>query len=367
MFILSVLALLAGACVDIQVPEGGDGGWNLLGGDKPVTFSTSIAAPETKTTSLSSIYTSFRVFAFYQAGNISEDPGEHYVGSWADLGTRHWTPDFMYNQQVNWVTDHWEYTPVKFWPNNPEITITFWAYAPANAVVTLYQSGSSTVYSNTSSGLPHIMLTVPSTADTDFMVSEFDMVKDHSLNPNYPTYFTQDLSKMDLGECVNFLFDHALSKVNFEVSKEDPGNNYDVELNIVTVKGILFTGVLMDGTWVAGTSVRNDFEVLKDEDSDIVLATSGLALSKSGILLPQRLDNTNENNTVLYVQYRYKNRAAVDYTTVSCSVPMKTILGSLDSSQQYTLKIKIAPGNPILFTAEVVKWDSNTNGYFNVD
>ena len=34
------------------------------------------------------------------------------TGSWVDK-----KPDFMFNQQVTYSTDHWTYTPVKFWPN----------------------------------------------------------------------------------------------------------------------------------------------------------------------------------------------------------------------------------------------------------
>ena len=52
-------------------------------------------------------------------------------------------PNFMYNQQVKWSTDHWTYSPVKYWPNdnNPaddggatgsqtKSYVSFFAYAP---------------------------------------------------------------------------------------------------------------------------------------------------------------------------------------------------------------------------------------------
>ena len=41
--------------------------------------------------------------------------------------------DFMYNQLVNWDTDHWQYAPVKYWPNRngtDDRFVSFFGYAP---------------------------------------------------------------------------------------------------------------------------------------------------------------------------------------------------------------------------------------------
>lgn len=354
----ALAALLAGSCVQKQVPE--DDGWLPLGGDNvPVSFGAGVVRPATRTySSLSGIYTSFRVFAFLQPG----DPDTDYTGSWADVRTRNWTPNFMYNQQVNWVTDHWEYTPVKYWPNNPENTVTFWAYAPADAPVTLYRSGSSTAYSNSTPGLPSVRFTVPATADSDFMLSVFDMVKDHTLNPDYPGYFTQDLSKKAIGESVNFLFNHALCKVDIRASKEDEDDDYDIVLTDVSFRDILFTGVKVDGGWAAGTTDRYDLDVL--ESGNIALTDSNQNVSTGNILMPQILWRTA---ATLYVKYKCKNKLAVDYTTYESEVDLGDVLDSWDMSKVYTITLRISPGSPILFTASVAHWASDTNGYFNVN
>ena len=237
----ALTALLAGACSKAIGPDNEeDDGWTNVGGDiegaTPIRFSSSLAQPQTKAyASLSTTHTSFRVFAFYQPGNISEDPALHYTGSWEDLLTKNWTPNFMYSQQVNWVTDHWAYTPLKYWPNNPENTITFWAYAPADASVTLYQSRTSTAYSNSTPGLPDILFTVPSTANYDFLISKFNM---EDSDPDYPTYFTQDLSKTSISEGVHFLFRHALCKVNFLVAKDDELGRKLQDLNLPVRKRV---------------------------------------------------------------------------------------------------------------------------------
>ena len=44
------------------------------------------------------------------------------------------SPDFMYNQQVIFNTNNvWEYTPVKYWPNDNRDYVSFFAYAPYEA------------------------------------------------------------------------------------------------------------------------------------------------------------------------------------------------------------------------------------------
>ena len=40
------------------------------------------------------------------------------------------TSDFMYNQGVNWESGRWEYFPLKYWPNEAEDMVSFFAYGP---------------------------------------------------------------------------------------------------------------------------------------------------------------------------------------------------------------------------------------------
>ena len=42
--------------------------------------------------------------------------------------------DYMYNQEVRYTTNNlWDYEPVKYWPNDPEDYVSFFAYAPYEA------------------------------------------------------------------------------------------------------------------------------------------------------------------------------------------------------------------------------------------
>ncbi len=40
------------------------------------------------------------------------------------------TSDFMHNQEVSWDGYGWEYTPIKYWPNEDQHMVSFFAYAP---------------------------------------------------------------------------------------------------------------------------------------------------------------------------------------------------------------------------------------------
>ena len=60
----------------------------------------------------------FGVFAFYTAQD-----------NWADYANQA-TPNFMNNQKVEYKTNAWTYSPLKYWPNNTGDKVSIFAYAP---------------------------------------------------------------------------------------------------------------------------------------------------------------------------------------------------------------------------------------------
>ena len=154
--ILILAALFAVTCSKIsQVTV--DDPWVDLSGDKPVRFDSGVL---TKTSLPSN--TSFGVFAFLQNGVIGS-----YTGRWADLASKHWKPNFMYNEEVDFDGADYSYSPVRYWPSNSENTITFWAYWPYNSDVSMVNSSGLSDYSASSEGLPNIRYTVTD-GKTDF-------------------------------------------------------------------------------------------------------------------------------------------------------------------------------------------------------
>lgn len=131
----------------------------------------------------------FGVFAYYTNG------GDYTVGTS--------TPNFMYNQKVNWnTTNKWEYSPVKYWPNENTDKLTFFAYAPHSTVT---NSNITTLSAKTASGEPTLLFTVNSDAkkQSDLLYADATNLK--------------NLTKQTIGGTVSFPFKHALSRIGFKV------------------------------------------------------------------------------------------------------------------------------------------------------
>jgi len=108
-----------------------DEGTALSYGTSPVTFSVySARHAETRgeTVSLDSIHhQGIGIFAFYQKAKSN--------GYAVDYNNHTGEPTFMYNQRVTAHDDGagnytWTYSPTKYWPNNKNDQLTFFAYAP---------------------------------------------------------------------------------------------------------------------------------------------------------------------------------------------------------------------------------------------
>lgn len=120
----------------------------------------------------------FGVFAYYTGTTAFAD----YAGD----------ANFMNNQQVTWGGSAWTYSPIKYWPNNNDELVSFFAYAPydANYVV---------------SGEGKVTYEVPAdvTLQRDLLWSRSN---------------TTDLKKQSLEDKVQFVFAHALAKIGLTVS-----------------------------------------------------------------------------------------------------------------------------------------------------
>ena len=363
---LSAAVLLVGGCVKTYNPdiEEEDSGWTDLAGDNvPISFAAKIAgeADETKTTSPLPTSTNFRIFAFYQPGVVDDDPAVDYTGTWNDLSINQWTPNFMFNQAVTYdgTARMWKYSPVKYWPNNAENTITFWAYSPYygdESILKLYKANANVSYANTIPGVPEIEFTTDGTRD--LLVSE--LAQDQSYRGGNPANGTVALE-----------FHHTMSWVDFRVKKVDDGDLYDIVLKSITIENLCQKAVYKLSGWGAGWSRVNfsaydcgagtGTELDKDEADRITFPTGGSQL----LLIPQGLRNTTANLEVIYTFHvKGSPDAPVEYEE-------NVLLGNLttlwEEGKHYSYYVNISPGNPILFTATATAWDSEQNGYFNVD
>lgn len=337
-------------------PQGGDDPWEPLTGDTPISFTTDIA-PETKTEPLSDINDNFRVFAFYQPGVIGGAPG---AWNWDPLV---WTSSFMYDQAVTYDTDHWTYSPVKYWPNNEENTLTFWAYSPYYGdvnILKLRQTNSSDAYGNNIPGIPWVMFTTD--GRRDLLIS--DLTENQSYRGGDPA-------------TVTLIFHHTMCWVDFSVLKVDPEDEYDMYVKHISIEDIFFTAVHTQTSESSGWSnLSGNTGSITVYDSD----ADGVELDKTDpvtfptdpadkvLPLPQRLRSTASNTPVLHVVYTFKlKNADGDPAEYDCYYPIGKVQTRWEQGKHYTYSIRISPGSPIQFTATVENWDSEQNGYFNVN
>lgn len=261
------------------------------------------------------------------AGNIttkSLKTGDHSEGfgvvayhtntsAWSTVNTTA-IPSFMWNQQVKWNTTNsvWSYSPVKFWPNDFSEgkvddsqgagqdnnnaygsqnggKVSFFAYAPyvafpastANGIYTkdkVSQKGSAdtdgivAMTANDYPGEPQVYYILDN-ADLSKAVdllwgvrgnsSGYDLANQTTDATSVGDYNT-DLTKQTVGESVNFLFKHAMSKIGGHTAKTDPaGLTTGLQVVLDVDDGSLTDGVKTGTKIFGGAKQANTLVTVK--------------------------------------------------------------------------------------------------------
>ena len=355
-FVAAAALLLPGACGEHKDDE-----WIPL--QTPVQIATRVQEPETKAP----------VDAFANGDQIGVFGFYHDNSTWStDPDNK---PDYMYNQLMtyNATTLAWEYSPVKYWPNEtgPSLStgtdlLSFWGYHPHNGSlpdgVTLNpvkSNGDS--YTSASTGLPDIAFTQSTTAgdsQVDLMVS--DLVKDQT-----QTY------EINSGVVV-LPFSHALSKVDVNVKKKDPTLKYTVTLKNVSFNGIYHTGIirwdalLETWDWANWSGPRQKLSVWEDDpddDSDDIVLTSKENHALPAVLpLPQSLADASAR---LHVEFSVSYEGILHERSTTSEVLLSQVFeeagAAWHKNSHYTLNITISPDDPIEFTVSWSDWGDAYN------
>jgi hypothetical protein len=338
----ALTALLAGSCAKIQGPDE-DGEWNTLKGDVPVAFSSSLSAPATKATLPPS--THFGVFAFYQPGTIGGA-----AGAWNS--TR--KPNFMYNEDVLYSGGStYTYSPIKYWSNNEENTITFWAYCPYTANLDFFVANSNNTYTNSSAGIPDIQFTAD--GYTDILYSDIITNQTRASNSGV----------------VDISFNHALALIDVFVQKiDDPDDDYIVTLNSVRFNGLYMTGILKssDWSWYNYSGSRQSILVweedpLDDSDDAIAELENGVSHSIGSVMpMPQSLSNDLSR---LQVVFTLSSASLQSDRTTTQNVFLRDVFTTApyqwNRNAHYSLTIRISPDRPIEFTVSWSDWGADHN------
>ena len=337
----ALTALLAGACSKAIGPQNEeDDGWTNVVGDLPISFSSSLDVPATKGTLPAN--STFGVFAYYTK-----------TSNW--VNGNNFTPNFMYNEDVAFDGTSYTYDPIKYWPNNTNDKITFWAYYPYSASAVLYKANnSSTVYTNATKNLPDIRFTVTD-GQTDFMISNVASNK----------------TKPALDTPVELTFNHALSRISFYVKKVDTAvpEKYTVKLKSVRLDGIYLTATHKNtGTvgW-ADWATRGRIPTFTPATSSeyLTLTTSYPADGSPqavSMAIPQDL---SYEYAMLHVEYTIDFEGLLHTRTMISNIPLSSVFEDASAlwqkGKEYRVNISITPDDPIEFSVTWSNWGTVHN------
>lgn len=143
----------------------------------------------------------------------------YYTGStpWGETDKNTISPSFMHNQKVTWDgtlnegNGGWTYSPVKYWPNNPNDMISFFAYAPYDED---WKNGAKTgivTSSESDTGIPAITFSLQ---PEDKLKKMVDLVVADVLDQKYS-------SNSENSGKISFAFAHTLSRISFKAQLGD--------------------------------------------------------------------------------------------------------------------------------------------------
>ena len=200
-----------------------------------------------------------------------------------------YVPNFMYNTHVTYNTDHWEYTPVMYWPNeygsdaqsDDEDKVSFFAYAPylahssaASGSVDVATWGITGFSRNTTAGDPlvkYIASFDPAQSvdlcwgviGADEATADWARIQSggaQDLTEGMPWLDVEHPAGTD--QKLKFTFKHALTKLNVQIDADPDiaAHNETSELAANTkiyVRSISFTGIALKGALNLNNSEAN--------------------------------------------------------------------------------------------------------------
>lgn len=171
--------------------------------------------------------TGFGIMGYYTGRNL-----------WAKANKDNLTPSFMYNQKVTYSNPAWTYSPVKYWPNNKNDKVSFFAYAPYEDQST--KKNGIEISKITDKGTPFINFTLK---DKDNLTDMVDLV------------VAKELDRTFEKGTIAFQFEHTLSKISFKVKAGDTYAGLDGTKSFIYVTKMWIIG--KDGDMSENKSLKN--------------------------------------------------------------------------------------------------------------
>lgn len=177
------------------------------------------------------------------------------------------TPNFMNNQKVTYDGTNWNYSPVKYWPNNEEDKLSFYAYYPSSA------ENSQIKVSSSDDASPSVTY--------DNMKGDVDLMVAEAFDQKYST----------CKDGVKFNFKHLLARVKFRFTvKSENGADYRPVIHVLKYKIPHYKGIFSlehnsDGSIspkLTKEEKEGDVEIVRYVDKD-----EGETITEEGIDIPE--------------------------------------------------------------------------------
>lgn len=221
------------------------------------------------------------------ATRTTTDLTSFYLHAFLDDGS-----EFMKNQLVEKKNGKWEYSPVKYWPNNKGAEVHFYGYAKTMVGTTEWNPNPT--YTRVANGEGYqgtFSHTLPA-PDTDN--------KDAERQPDLIFAMAPNLSKQSINGAVQLKFYHALSAIVFKVGNMPEGTKI-TNLTIADVKEsgnctmTAATGGGINFAWTPGKAVKTYTQAFNKEN-----LKEGDAISEDAttfMMIPQKL--TDKSHLVI--------------------------------------------------------------------
>lgn len=252
-------------------------------------------------------------------------------------------PNFMYNQQVTYDGANWTYEPVKYWPNETDGLLSFFAYAPYVEVIP--QTGLVTGGGDMGIG-----------ALTAVEHEGAPMVRYYaSLSPGECVDLCwanvqKDLQRPATDSRVALIFQHALASLNVQIRTDvDEDVNLDSKTR-VWVRQVSFEGFCMSGMLnlaSEGTPAWYDVTGIKTLGTHEVTVYDGRYDGKEG-LLASTMETRLGLNPQLIQRSAYTTAPSLSTTTTGVTATPQNLF---DDGTSATAPVMVIPsGAPLTVT-----------------
>lgn len=289
-------------------------------------------------------------------------------------------PNFFSNQQVTYngtsTPAAWEYTNIKYWPNNPGAMLSFYAYAPYNASITTDVASNPRLILNGDYNGPALQYKMPSS-----LAAGIDLCWGQELGQ---TLAPVNKTKPGVGDKIQFNFKHALSRLGFNIQvfndqATDGSGHSDAEADpikagtTIRVQSLKLIGnfatsgilSLYDGKWDAPIANTAEYELNGVLNPTI---SAGLTASAAATELPLFADA--DTYVMMIPGGSFKIQITYDVETVDPNLPdgKSVVRNVITSDDAFTSQAGVATNyhlnlgmTTVKFDANVVDWNTPTN------